>query len=80
MDNCNSCLMLKEVRKLKVEKISFLDSDEKPAFCRACYQRERAENERLKGALIDLVNDHPGQLQPTKPETLIRAEQALKGE
>ena len=41
MDKCLHCLMLREVRKHKVEVISFLDSDEKPAFCRACYQLER---------------------------------------
>ena len=35
--------MLREVRKLKVEKISFEDHEEFPAYCRKCYQDEIAK-------------------------------------
>lgn len=48
MNKCKSCLMLREVRKLKMEIISFLDSKEIPTYCRKCYQDERAENAKLK--------------------------------
>ena len=48
MDNCQNCLMLKNVRKLKTEQIQFVDSEDEPAYCRACYQREREENKRLR--------------------------------
>lgn len=48
MDNCLGCLMLKGVRRLKVEQIQFVDSENKPGYCRACYQRERADNETLR--------------------------------
>ena len=61
MDKCKGCLMLREVRKLKVEVISFLDSEEKPRYCRKCYQDERAENAKLKEVLELIVGllEHP---------------------
>ena len=39
--------MLREVRKRKVEQIAFVDFEDEPAYCRACYQTERTETERL---------------------------------
>ena len=55
MDKCKGCLMLMKVRKLKVEIISFLDSEEIPAYCRACYQDERAKNKAKDEALDKLA-------------------------
>lgn len=39
-----------------------------------------AENKRLRTALENLINDHPGQLQKDKPTTLQEAELVLKGD
>ncbi len=40
--------MLGQVRKLKVEQIVFLDSENEPSYCRACYQIELRKNEKLQ--------------------------------
>lgn len=45
MDNCPSCLMLKEASG------DFKKDLANPIYCRACYQRERAKVERLQAAL-----------------------------
>ena len=37
------------------------------------------ENAKLKEALENLINNHPGQLHKNKPTTLQEAERALKG-
>lgn len=54
MDNCSSCLVLEEARKLVTKEVRFFDFVDKPIYCRACYQRERVENERLRLALGDV--------------------------
>ncbi|KKN24351.1 hypothetical protein LCGC14_0895780 [marine sediment metagenome] len=46
MDNCEHCLKLKDDRT----RIGF---EEKPSFCRACYQSEREKTKELK-ALLEL--------------------------
>ncbi len=40
MDNCNSCLMLKE-QYINIPD-EYKEALANPTYCRACYQRERA--------------------------------------
>lgn len=53
-NNCQSCIMLNDVRNLKTEEIRFLDSEEKPTYCRACYLRAIEEIDRLAAENVKL--------------------------
>ena len=77
-NNCTDCLMLIEARK-------HTDFIEEPSYCRACYQRERAENAKLKDFaqwILDHTTDtcNAGVVLRNVTPRMIRskAEQALK--
>jgi len=57
------------------EQIDHLNSELKIKDSKLILQAERIKE--LKTTLKDLIYDHPGYLQPDKPESLKKAEQAL---